>query len=122
MRNAVNWAYRRQGPLPRNGWLNVDRWKSRPTTRLFSTPRGRVERPATVRRRADDGGADVRRRRGRLVDCSGNTTRLFRIRQHTDPIPRRHDRDDRDGLCRTGRSGTDLHRPSGPVGISPPNT
>ena len=33
-RNAVNWAYREQRPLRRNGWRNVDRSKSRPTTRL----------------------------------------------------------------------------------------
>ena len=60
--SAVNWACRGQRPPRRNGWPNVGRSKSRPTTRLVSGTRGGVERPATLRRRADDGVADGCRR------------------------------------------------------------
>ena len=52
------------------------------------------------------------------MDCRGNTARLLRFRQHTDPIPRRHDRHDRRGLRGAGRAGADLHRRERLHGIS----
>ena len=52
------------------------------------------------------------------MDRHGNTAHLLRLRQHTSPISCRHDRDDRRGLHRAGRTGFDLFRLSGADPVS----
>ena len=58
--------------------------------------------PETLRRHADDGVANGRRRRGRVVDCGGTAADLLRVWQHPGRIAGRHDRHDRRGLRAIG--------------------